>query len=381
MKVKRIDIKKVIKEQVKSEVSKITPQIEKLVNEQLESKVLVRSSKEAKTSHVEAANLSKLELKKILIEKMEANKSISRPQDGADDDQEPSAGTDQGSKRRRSGKEPESTSAPREKNHHDQEKRLQFETGVYDEQLGRRSPFSPDWSQHLELMKRNMQELTELNTFVKKVYKANNRKNWTGSTSNAANNHHDLRNPLPFVQSQGLHVIPYHHFINNDLIPTLCETILCICGRTRESARDVYSKRRIIAVTKSFKEGDVPTDFGSKDIEDMLALAANLLGIGKLQFSDVEERLAFNVTLRIYKGLVSGIKSHNPPELEGIIPRDIPLVIEEVLRYGYIKIHKKTIKNKQARTRESEEYKAEARKSSLSQNQPRKVKVSQRWSN
>ncbi|GJY40877.1 hypothetical protein Tco_0428147 [Tanacetum coccineum] len=141
-------MKKVIKEQVKSEVSKITPKIEKLVNEQLESEVLVRSSKEAKTSHAVAANLSELELKKILIDKMEANKSINRsdiqrqlykalvdayeadkilldtygdtvtikrPRDGADDDQEPSAGTDRGSKRRRSGKEPESTSAPREK--------------------------------------------------------------------------------------------------------------------------------------------------------------------------------------------------------------------------------------------------------------------------
>ncbi|GJU05284.1 hypothetical protein Tco_1121714 [Tanacetum coccineum] len=71
-------MKKVIKEQVKSEVSKITPKIEKLVNEQLESEVLVRSSKEAKTSHAVAANLSELELKKILIDKMEANKSINR---------------------------------------------------------------------------------------------------------------------------------------------------------------------------------------------------------------------------------------------------------------------------------------------------------------
>ncbi|GKC18503.1 hypothetical protein Tco_1020653 [Tanacetum coccineum] len=32
----------------------------------------------------------------------------------ANDDQEPSAGTDQGSKRRRAGKEPESSSAPKE---------------------------------------------------------------------------------------------------------------------------------------------------------------------------------------------------------------------------------------------------------------------------
>ncbi|GJX22881.1 hypothetical protein Tco_0227326 [Tanacetum coccineum] len=71
-------MKKVIKEQVKKEVSKITPKIEKLVNEQLESEVLVRSSKEAKTSHAVAANLSELELKKILIDKMEANNSINR---------------------------------------------------------------------------------------------------------------------------------------------------------------------------------------------------------------------------------------------------------------------------------------------------------------
>ncbi|GJT65754.1 reverse transcriptase domain-containing protein [Tanacetum coccineum] len=71
-------MKKVIKEQVKKDVSKITPKIEKLVNEQLESEVLVRSSKEAKTSHAVAANLSELELKKILIDKMEANNSINR---------------------------------------------------------------------------------------------------------------------------------------------------------------------------------------------------------------------------------------------------------------------------------------------------------------
>ncbi|GJT81483.1 hypothetical protein Tco_1055825 [Tanacetum coccineum] len=205
-------MKKVIKEQVKKEVSKITPKIEKLVNEQLESEVLVRSSKEAKTSHAVAANLSELELKKILIDKMEANNSINRsdiqrqlykalvdayeadkilldtygdtvtikrPRDGADDDQEPSAGTDRGSKRRRSGKEPESTSAPREKTTttagktttgsktHKQsasqsapvEETMQstdvfeapahqeFETGVHDEQAEEEVHRLPDWFQ------------------------------------------------------------------------------------------------------------------------------------------------------------------------------------------------------------------------------------------
>ncbi|GKC16319.1 hypothetical protein Tco_1013101, partial [Tanacetum coccineum] len=52
--------------------------IDKLVNDQLKAEVLIHSSNEAKTSHVIAANLSELELKKILIDKMENNKSIDR---------------------------------------------------------------------------------------------------------------------------------------------------------------------------------------------------------------------------------------------------------------------------------------------------------------
>ncbi|GKA31833.1 hypothetical protein Tco_0718200 [Tanacetum coccineum] len=93
-------------------------------------------------------NLSELELKKILIEKMESNKSINRSneqkniykalveayesdklildtdgdtvsfkrrRDDEDKDEEPSIGSNRGSKRRRAGKEPESTSAPKEK--------------------------------------------------------------------------------------------------------------------------------------------------------------------------------------------------------------------------------------------------------------------------
>ncbi|GJS55314.1 hypothetical protein Tco_0628676 [Tanacetum coccineum] len=54
-----------VKVQVKEQVSKILPRIKKLVNEQLEAEVLIRSSNKAKTSHAVAANLSELELKKI----------------------------------------------------------------------------------------------------------------------------------------------------------------------------------------------------------------------------------------------------------------------------------------------------------------------------
>ncbi|GJW43218.1 hypothetical protein Tco_0072017 [Tanacetum coccineum] len=69
-------IKDQVKEQVKAQVSKILSKIEKTIYEQLEAEVLTRSSNESKTSHAIAANLSELELKKILIDKMESNKSI-----------------------------------------------------------------------------------------------------------------------------------------------------------------------------------------------------------------------------------------------------------------------------------------------------------------
>ncbi|GKA97002.1 hypothetical protein Tco_0824896 [Tanacetum coccineum] len=71
-------IKEQVKVQVKEQVSKILSRIEKSINEQLKAEVLIRSSIEAKTSHAVAANLSELELKKILIDKMKNNKSIDR---------------------------------------------------------------------------------------------------------------------------------------------------------------------------------------------------------------------------------------------------------------------------------------------------------------
>nr|GFA29655.1 hypothetical protein [Tanacetum cinerariifolium] len=65
-----------VKEQVKVQVFKILPRIEQTVNEQLEAEVLTRSSHSLKTSYAVAADLSEMEVKKILIEKMEGNKSI-----------------------------------------------------------------------------------------------------------------------------------------------------------------------------------------------------------------------------------------------------------------------------------------------------------------
>ncbi|GJT44324.1 hypothetical protein Tco_0953039 [Tanacetum coccineum] len=482
-------MKKIIKDQVKKEVSKITPKIEKLVTDQLESEVLVRSSKEANTSHAVAANLSELELKKILIDKMEANNSINRsdiqrqlykalveayeadkilldtygdtvtikrPRDGADDDQEPSAGTDRGSKRRRSGKEPASTSAPSEtttktagkttstgsKTHKksasqsapvgeamqstdvferpaDQE----FETGVQDEQAEEEVQHLPDWFQQptrlpspdhawnksvpavhesvqpwlsnlaqqdpresfdeltdstfdfsafvlnrlnvqtltpellagptFELMKGTCKSLTELEYFCEEVYKATTEKlDWINPEGRQYP--HDLRQPLPLVpNSQGRRVIPFHHFINNDLeylrggvssrkySTSVTKTTAADYGHikwiedlvpnsmwsqmivkydkfalwgishwgkkrrqfyafatTRESARDHLdwiTVRRDDDVLYKFKEGDFHR-LRIQDIEDMLLLLVQ----GKVTNLNVEERIAFNVSLRMF---------------------------------------------------------------------------------
>nr|GFD19926.1 hypothetical protein [Tanacetum cinerariifolium] len=71
-------LKGLVKNQVKEQVSRILPQIEEFVNATLEAEVLTRSSHSSRTSYTIAADLSEMELKKILIEKMEGNKSIQR---------------------------------------------------------------------------------------------------------------------------------------------------------------------------------------------------------------------------------------------------------------------------------------------------------------
>nr|GEW97106.1 hypothetical protein [Tanacetum cinerariifolium] len=72
------NMKKIFKDQVKEQVKAqgFCQKFEKTLNEQLEAEVLILSSNESNTSHDVAANLSKLELKKILIDKIESNKSI-----------------------------------------------------------------------------------------------------------------------------------------------------------------------------------------------------------------------------------------------------------------------------------------------------------------
>ncbi|GJR49371.1 hypothetical protein Tco_1399892 [Tanacetum coccineum] len=131
-----------LREEAQAENQEFLNQIEKYVIESLGAKVLVRSTNQPQTSYAIAASLLEFELKKILIDKIGTNKSIDRSdiqkdlykalvksynsdkdiissygdvvtlkrgRDDQDKDEDPSAGSNRGSKRRRSGKEAKSS--------------------------------------------------------------------------------------------------------------------------------------------------------------------------------------------------------------------------------------------------------------------------------
>ncbi|GJQ89201.1 hypothetical protein Tco_0000340 [Tanacetum coccineum] len=72
------NMQKIIKDQVKTQTSKIKSKVEKYVTESLGAEVLIRSTNQPQTSYRIASSLSELELKRILMDKMEENKSIDR---------------------------------------------------------------------------------------------------------------------------------------------------------------------------------------------------------------------------------------------------------------------------------------------------------------
>ncbi|GJW81086.1 retrovirus-related pol polyprotein from transposon TNT 1-94 [Tanacetum coccineum] len=226
-----------------------------------------------------------------------------------------------------------------------------------------------------ELMKGSCKSLVELEYFFEEVYKATtDQLDWNNPEGQQYQ--HDLRKPLPLIpNSRGRRVIPFDHFIKNyhvylsggvssrtyttsvtktkaveyghikwieDLVPnTMWSPVLIVYdkhalwgnshwGRKRQhfygfavnraSARDVYSKNRIIAIKElkivewnnykhldwitvcrdddklyTFKEGDYKR-LHLQDIKDMLLLLVQ----GKLKNLNIEERLALSISLRMF---------------------------------------------------------------------------------
>ncbi|GJY07845.1 hypothetical protein Tco_0374899 [Tanacetum coccineum] len=104
-----------IKEQVKDQLPQILPQevsnfappmIEKLIKESRDEVTLEKVSSQPQSTYEAASTLTEFELKKILLDKMEKNK---------DKDEDPSAGSDRGLKKRKTSKDVEPTTGPKKK--------------------------------------------------------------------------------------------------------------------------------------------------------------------------------------------------------------------------------------------------------------------------
>nr|GFA99953.1 hypothetical protein [Tanacetum cinerariifolium] len=402
--------KEQVKEQVKVQVSKILPRIKQAVNEQLEAKVLTRLSHSSRTSYAVAADLSEMELKKILIEKMEGNKSIQRSDeqrnlykalveayesdkiildtygetvtlkrrrdDDADKDKEPSAGPDRGSKRRREGKEPESASAQTETATRSAGRSTQgsrsrqasasesalaeepmqttsqmeepfhpeFDTGTYDQPIVQSSqhpewfppqhnPPTPDhdWNKTLSAVHGSIQPwISELAKQADSRSSFNELRDTPLDFSNFLINRLKvdtltlelLSGPIYELMKESCKSLVELEYHLEEVFKATTDQLDWFYGFAVnwESARDVYSKRRIIAVTElkivewhsykhldwiivrrdddklyKFKEGDFKR-LRIQEMEDMLLLLVQ----GKLTNLTVEERFAVNVSFRMF---------------------------------------------------------------------------------
>nr|GEZ45110.1 hypothetical protein [Tanacetum cinerariifolium] len=341
-------------------LNKLDENIQKIIKEQLKEQV--------KTSYAVAADLSEMELKKILIEKKESNKSIHRSDEQMNlykslvdayeyKDEEPSAGTDWGSKRRREGKEPTSTSAPKEKatkttgkstegsKSHQKtasesapavepmQKTQDLEEPSHQEfQIATHESIQP-WISYLAKQANSRSSFNELmdtpvdfsaflmnrlkvDTLTPELLAGPTYELMKGSCK-SLQYPHNLLKPLPLIpNSRGLRVIPFDHFINNDL-EYLCggassrkyttsvtktkvtdyrdiKWIEDLVPRTTWS-QELITVRRDDNKLYKFKEGDFKR-LRIQDIEDMLLLMVQ----GKLTNLTVEERFAFNVSLRMF---------------------------------------------------------------------------------
>nr|GEY63267.1 hypothetical protein [Tanacetum cinerariifolium] len=368
------------------------------------------------------------ECDKIILEKYGDTVTLKRRRDDEDKDEEPSAGSDRGSKRRRAGKEPESTSAPKEKASKtsgkstkgsksyqkttsesapaeepmqttqdlEEPSHQEFEIGAAGNQPVAEASHHPEWFKkqtkpptpdrawnttlpathgriqpwisdlakqvdsrtsfnklmdtHVdfsaflmnrlkvdtltpellagptyELMKGSCKSLVELEFFFEEVYKATtDQLDWNNPEGQQYP--HNLPKPLPLIpNSQGHHVIPFDPFINNDLeylrggasnrkyttsviktkasdyrnIKWIKDLVPCTMWSQAPVSYDKYALKGISRWAQTednklykFKEGDLKR----LRIEDMLLLLVQ----EKLTNLTVEERFAFNVSLRMF---------------------------------------------------------------------------------
>ncbi|GJU64742.1 hypothetical protein Tco_1246577 [Tanacetum coccineum] len=261
-------MKAIIKEQVQAQVSKIMPKIEKYITESLGAKVLVRSTNQPQTSYTIATSLSEFKLKKILIDKIETNKSIDRSdtqknlynalvksyntnkdiitlygdvvtlkrgRDDQDKDEDASARSNRGASK----SQPKSSGKSAHAEEHDQkavdledQPQQEFNIGNEDESPVREALNEDVWHRNPSRPPTLNRTQSSFNEFLAmpinfsafimhqlkiEVFKAtNDRLDWHNPEGKPYP--HDLSKPLPLIlNEQGRQVIPLDHFINNDL--------------------------------------------------------------------------------------------------------------------------------------------------------------------
>nr|GEX63920.1 hypothetical protein [Tanacetum cinerariifolium] len=371
---KRI-IKEQVKSQVKEQVSKILPRIEQSVNAQLEAEVVTKSSHSSRTSYADLVEA--YEADKIILDTYGERVILKRRRDDDDDQSVEGQPIVQISQHSEWFSQPKKPLTP----DRDWNKTLpaaQGSTQTWISELAKQANSRSYFNELLdtlldffnfimnrlrvdtlmpellaiptyELMKGSCNSLTELEYHLEEVYKATtDQLDWVNPEGQQYP--HNLLHPLSLIlDNRGRCVIPFEHFINNDLedlqggassqiyTTSVTKTKATYYGHIKwiedlkrqqfygfavnwESALDVYSKRRIIAVTDlkimkwhnykhldwisvrrdddkiyKFKEGDFKR-LRLQDIKDMLLLLVQ----GKLSNLTVEERFAFNVSLRMF---------------------------------------------------------------------------------
>nr|GFB45990.1 hypothetical protein [Tanacetum cinerariifolium] len=205
---KRI-IKEQVKSQVKDQVSRILPRIEqsmelkKILIEKMEGNQSIQRSDEQRNLY--KALMEAYESDKIILDTYGKRVILKKRRDDDDDQGEgPSARSDRGSKRQREGKEPELDRASLE---------------PVTRSAGRVDTLTPELlaGPTYELMKGTCKSLTELEYHLKEVYKATtDQLDWINPEGQQYP--HNLQQPISLIpDNRGRRVIPFAHFINNDL--------------------------------------------------------------------------------------------------------------------------------------------------------------------
>nr|GEW54557.1 hypothetical protein [Tanacetum cinerariifolium] len=340
-------MKATIKEQVQAQVSKIMPQIEKYITESLGAEILIDKVETNKS--INRSDIQK-DLHNALVESYNTNKDIitsyggvvtlKRGRDDQDKDEDPSAGSNRWLKRRKSGKEAESSKEPKNKEskstssskiasryqpkslikpahaeEHDQkvvdlkdQPHQEFNTGNDDVTHFLATPI--DFSAFImhrikidnltqevltgptyHLIKGTCKSVVELEYHLKEVFKAtNDRLDWHNPKGKPYP--HNLSKPLPLIlNGQGRQVIPWDYFINNDLeyLKGGSSSQKYTTSVTKLKAAD-YGQVRWIEDKRNFKR------VRRQDIEDMLLLLVQY----KLTNLNLEERYALNAALRMF---------------------------------------------------------------------------------